>query len=230
MAKRFSNIRLVTFDLFDTLYTPSEPIAITYARPLWNQGIEIQSDKIGSSFSKAIKQTRAEYPNYGYRKGLTSQQWWRLVIERTWSDSGIKDIANQYPRLLNERDLLIERFNTDQGYTMYPEVPKVLKYLRRKEIKLGVISNMDEAADNILKCLGIRDSFDFVLKSITVGIEKPDPRIFQKALSAVNIPAYDALHIGDNERLDYLAAKSVGIEALVVDRSGEKAKLSGNSD
>ncbi|KAJ1908993.1 Haloacid dehalogenase-like hydrolase domain-containing protein 3, partial [Coemansia sp. S17] len=102
---------------------------------------------------------------------------------------------------------------------MFADVPRVLSYLQRKEIKLGVISNMDETAESILRSLGIRRYFDFVLTSINVGIEKPDPRIFEMALGAVNVRPYDALHVGDSERLDYLPARSVGMEARLVDRS-----------
>ncbi|KAJ1902173.1 Haloacid dehalogenase-like hydrolase domain-containing protein 3 [Coemansia sp. RSA 376] len=102
---------------------------------------------------------------------------------------------------------------------MFADVPRVLSYLQRKEIKLGVISNMDETAESILRSLGIRRYFDFVLTSINVGIEKPDPKIFELALSAVNVRPYDALHVGDSERLDYLPARSVGMEARLVDRS-----------
>ncbi|KAJ2442970.1 Haloacid dehalogenase-like hydrolase domain-containing protein 3, partial [Coemansia sp. RSA 2424] len=89
----------------------------------------------------------------------------------------------------------------------------------RKGIKLGVISNMDESAESVLRSLGIRRYFDFVLKSINVGVEKPDPKIFDMALAAVNVRPYDALHVGDSERLDYLPARSVGMEARLIDRS-----------
>ncbi|KAJ2785588.1 Haloacid dehalogenase-like hydrolase domain-containing protein 3 [Coemansia interrupta] len=76
---------------------------------------------------------------------------------------------------------------------------------------MGVISNMDESGETVLKHLGIREYFDFVMKSVTTGIEKPDVRAFEMALAAVNVPAYDALHIGDSERCDYLPAKMAGV-------------------
>ncbi|KAI8319555.1 HAD-superfamily hydrolase [Martensiomyces pterosporus] len=218
-ARRLPNIRLVTFDLFDTLYTPAEPIGRTYARPLWRHGIDVQEEAVGTAFSRAFKQIHGEYPNYGHSSGMASKQWWAMVIEKTWSYAGIN--IKDHRDLPRERDAMIERFNTAEGYRMFPEVLKVLKYLRRKGIKLGVVSNMDEGGENVLKDMGIREYFDFVLKSITVGVEKPDPRIFRCALDAVGIPAYDTLHVGDNVRLDYEAAKRVGMEALVVDRSGQ---------
>lgn len=52
-----------------------------------------------------------------------------------------------------------------------------------------------------------------------VGIEKPDPRIFEMALQkAGGIAPEQALHIGDNLRKDYLPARSIGMHALLLDR------------
>ncbi|ORX66163.1 HAD-superfamily hydrolase [Linderina pennispora] len=226
-VKRLRNIRLVTFDLFDTLYTPAESISTTYMRPLLKHGIKVDELLVNSSFRAAFKQVHSSYPNYGYHQGITSKQWWTMVIESTWTLSGV-DLAN-YPALAQECDMLIERFNTADGYCMFPEVPKVLKHLKRRGIKLGVISNMDEGGEAVLKALGIREHFDFVLQSIKVGVEKPDERIFTMALKAVNVPAYDALHIGDNEQLDYDAARDAGMEALVVERRNP-SKVAGNPD
>ncbi|KAJ2043778.1 hypothetical protein GGI13_000540 [Coemansia sp. RSA 455] len=217
-AKTLSNLRLVTFDLFDTLYTPCEYIGVTYARPLQRQGFkDIRPEVVGAEFARAFKEIHSKSPCYGRAEGMTSTQWWEQVITLTWSHCKIN--IKEHPNLVAERDQLISRFATSQGYTMFADVPRVLSYLQRKEIKLGVISNMDETAESILRSLGIRRYFDFVLTSINVGIEKPDPKIFELALSAVNVRPYDALHVGDSERLDYLPARSVGMEARLVDRS-----------
>ncbi|KAJ2830037.1 hypothetical protein FBU31_002572 [Coemansia sp. 'formosensis'] len=218
-AKTLSNIRLVTFDLFDTLYTPAESIGVTYARPLQRQGFKnIRPEVVGDGFARAFKEIHDKYPCYGRAQGMTSTQWWEQVIALTWSYACKIDIK-EHPNLLAEREALIARFATSEGYTMFDDVPRVLQYLQRKEIKLGVISNMDEYAESVLQSLGIRQYFDFVLKSISVGVEKPDTKMFEMALGAVNVRPYDALHVGDSERLDYLPARSVGMEARLVDRT-----------
>lgn len=61
--------------------------------------------------------------------------------------------------------------------------------------------------------------WDFGVFSGVVGIEKPDPRIYQLALEkAGNIAPEQALHIGDSMRKDYLPARSIGMQALLLDR------------
>ncbi|KAJ2746699.1 hypothetical protein GGI20_001120 [Coemansia sp. BCRC 34301] len=229
-AKPLSNIRLVTFDLFDTLYTPAEPVSVTYARPLHQHGFgNIQPAAVGAGFARAFKETHAKHPCYGYGQGMTSKQWWEQVIARTWLHSANIDIA-EHPKLLAEREALITRFASSEGYRMFDDVPRILPYLQRKGIKLGVISNMDENAEGVLRSFEIRRYFDFVLTSINVGVEKPDPKMFDLALAAVNVRPYDSLHIGDSEKLDYLPAKAAGMEALLVDRSRQALGKTGISE
>lgn len=51
------------------------------------------------------------------------------------------------------------------------------------------------------------------------GVEKPNPKIYEIALQkAGNFAPEEALHIGDSMRKDYLPAKSVGMQALLLDR------------
>ncbi|KAJ2371109.1 Haloacid dehalogenase-like hydrolase domain-containing protein 3 [Coemansia sp. RSA 2607] len=226
--KRFGNIRLITFDIFDTLYRPAIPVSRVYAEPLWNQGIKVDEQSVARAFVQAFKQTHTEYPNYGREFNLTSSDWWTLVINRTWTNAGVD--LSIYPDLHLAIAPLIEYFGSGRGYALFPEVPKVLKHIRRKGIKMGVITNMDESGETVLRHLGIREYFDFVMKSVTTGIEKPDVRAFEMALAAVSVPAYDALHIGDSERCDYLPAKKVGMEALLVCRDKIPDSMAGSEN
>ena len=50
------------------------------------------------------------------------------------------------------------------------------------------------------------------------GVEKPNPRIYEIALERANVAPEEALHIGDSMRKDYLPAKSIGMQALLLDR------------
>ncbi|KAJ2763277.1 Haloacid dehalogenase-like hydrolase domain-containing protein 3 [Coemansia nantahalensis] len=224
MARRLSNIRLVTFDLYDTLYTPRDPIGVVYTEPLRRLGIDVSEATMRRGFAEAHKHMRAHYPNYGFGL-MSSHEWWQQVVARAWRNAGVSAAQLASSPLVAAREGLIRRFATDEGYRMYDDVPGLLRYVRRRGIKTGVISNMDEAAESVLDGLGIRSYFDFVLKSVTAGIEKPNPRIFEMALDAVSIPPYDALHVGDSEALDYAPARGVGMEARIVCRGPDAARL-----
>lgn len=64
--------------------------------------------------------------------------------------------------------------------------------------------------------------WDFGVFSGLEGVEKPDPRIYKIALERAGkiapIAPEVTLHIGDSMRKDYLPAKSVGMQALLLDR------------
>jgi FMN phosphatase YigB (HAD superfamily) len=54
-----------------------------------------------------------------------------------------------------------------------------------------------------------------------VGVEKPDPRIYEVALRQAaggGVAPGEALHIGDSLRKDYAPARSLGMHALLLDR------------
>lgn len=61
--------------------------------------------------------------------------------------------------------------------------------------------------------------WDFGVFSGIVGVEKPDPKIYQIALEkAGNVAPEEVLHIGDSMRKDYIPARSVGMHAVLLDR------------
>jgi phosphoglycolate phosphatase-like HAD superfamily hydrolase len=96
---------------------------------------------------------------------------------------------------------------------LFPGVPEVLRDLRGRGLRLGVLSS--NAKPNILACLdanGVADVFEFV-----VGY----PRLFGKAkalrrlLKTTAVPRDRALYVGDEAR-DVAAAREVGVDIAAV--------------
>ena len=61
---------------------------------------------------------------------------------------------------------------------------------------------------------------DFILASALAGVEKPDRRIFEMALSRAGVSPERAIHVGDDYEADIMGARSTGIEAVLIDRDG----------
>jgi putative hydrolase of the HAD superfamily len=53
-----------------------------------------------------------------------------------------------------------------------------------------------------------------------VGAAKPDPAIFEYALSLAGVGPGDAVHVGDSLDNDVAGARAVGIRPLLVARDG----------
>lgn len=115
---------------------------------------------------------------------------------------------------------LFHRFGRAESWEVYPEVPRVLDELRGLGRRLAVISNWDHRLPGLLDELGLAPSFEAVVYSSAVGVEKPDRRIFGRALELLRLPAAAVLHVGDGRLEDFEGAAAAGFAALLLDRSG----------
>jgi putative hydrolase of the HAD superfamily len=95
-----------------------------------------------------------------------------------------------------------------------------LDRLRSARVKVAVVSNSEGMLDALFRDLGILGSFDLVVDSGLLGIEKPDPRIFQFALERSGVPASRAMHLGDNYATDVVGARAAGVRVALVDPYG----------
>jgi putative hydrolase of the HAD superfamily len=90
-----------------------------------------------------------------------------------------------------------------------------------------VVSNWDSRLEGLLEDLGLAPHFDAVVVSHHVGIEKPNPGIFRRALELLEADASSTLHVGDVPELDLAGAESAGIDAVLVDRHDRHAAFPG---
>lgn len=106
------------------------------------------------------------------------------------------------------------------AWRAYPEVPRVLERLRDAGYHLGVISNADHALPSMLSESGLADFFETVTYSFDAGAEKPDPRIFRRAIATAGAAPERAVHVGDSFDQDYVGARAVGLHAVLLVREG----------
>ena len=89
----------------------------------------------------------------------------------------------------------------------------VVKKLSRK-FKVGVVSNgLPDVQYRKLETLGLYDLFSCIVLSEVIGIRKPDPAIFQKAASLIQMKPAECLYVGDSYTHDIIGAKNAGMQA-----------------
>ncbi len=103
---------------------------------------------------------------------------------------------------------------------MLPSTRQVLAELRRRGVVLGVVSNADGRIAAILQQCGAGGFFDVIVDSHRVGVEKPDPRIFQLALAQAGACPEQAVFVGDIYSIDVVGAERAGIRPLLLDTLG----------
>jgi putative hydrolase of the HAD superfamily len=101
-----------------------------------------------------------------------------------------------------------------------PQAAAALALARREGVVAAVISNSNGTVAAILDALGLGRHLDFVIDSSEVGIEKPDPRIFQIALERARLAPEQAAYIGDLYSIDVLGARAAGLRAVLMDPGG----------
>jgi len=101
-----------------------------------------------------------------------------------------------------------------------PQAHAVLETLHGHGLTLGMISNSNGWVEQLVMESGLRPYFHFVLDSRLVGVEKPDPRIFQIALDQVGISPAEALYIGDLYSIDVVGSRAAGMHAILLDPAG----------
>jgi len=69
----------------------------------------------------------------------------------------------------------------------------------------------------------VRAGLEFVVDSQLVGVEKPDPRIFQIALDKLGLPARRTVYVGDIRSVDEAGARAAGMQFVLVDPFGDYA-------
>jgi HAD superfamily hydrolase (TIGR01549 family) len=98
-----------------------------------------------------------------------------------------------------------------------PEAAAALALVRERGKIAGVISNSNGTIRRILGGLGLLPYLDFVLDSQEEGLEKPDPRLFQRALDRAGVSADEAAYIGDLYSVDVVGARRAGLRAVLMD-------------
>ena len=91
---------------------------------------------------------------------------------------------------------------------------EILKYLQKK-YKLHIITNgFEEIQTKKMEKSGIYKFFNEVITSESVGVKKPNPKVFEYALEKANTNASSSIMIGDNIEADIQGAINCGIRAI----------------
>jgi putative hydrolase of the HAD superfamily len=115
-------------------------------------------------------------------------------------------------------DALFAAFSDPAGYALFDDVRPALEELAGRGIALGVVSNFEPWLEDVLALQGVDHLFATVAVSGKLGVAKPDPEIFEAALTEAGAAAEQTVHAGDQPVNDVAAARAVGITPVLVDR------------
>ena len=209
-------IKAVFLDWFNTLARFDPPRAEIHNRALSEFNVETSLDDV--------------------KRGL-------LMADRYWFDENIKSkVSERSPEEQAELGLKYEEILlTGAGvdftqelllkmakrvrelyksvtFVLFDDVLSTLKELKRQKYILGLLTNLNEDMNTICRRLGLEPYLDFVVTSEEAGSDKPEPPIFLEALRRAGVDASEAIHVGDQYKIDVAGARGVGISPIFIDR------------
>jgi len=95
-----------------------------------------------------------------------------------------------------------------------PDMVALARELAGAGVRVVVLSNSEGRLAALLEEIGIADAFVAIIDSGRVGLEKPDPRIFDHALEVAGGTREHAVHIGDSWSTDVAGALAAGWRAI----------------
>lgn len=207
-------IKAVFFDAGHTLLYAHPDLGSIYTEVSRPFGVEIASEQFAEILIPVFKEASRDYAATSTASDEQDIAMWRAITRRVY------ERMPALGRIGFESwfEALYSRFGNHNSWRFYDDVAPVLTTLRKKGLKVGVVSNWDTRLRRISEGVGLTALVDFLVISAEAGIRKPHPGIFQLALEKAGVRPEEALHVGDNPEEDGEGARRAGVKALIIDR------------
>jgi putative hydrolase of the HAD superfamily len=198
-------LKAIVFDLFRTLVDPESVHPLAYKR----------TDRMAKVLGI---------------DPLKLHQWWvnpQVRKERNlYRVPTLKDRLLEYcertlnqpkePTLVDRALYEADRYHDEAILHPHPEVLERLNSLRKKKIKIGVLSNCDEHEVQYWSRSPIAQLVDAAYFSIDNGCMKPDPALYLSILEKLGTPSpSESIFVGDGESEELRGSKSLGFGLVV---------------
>jgi putative hydrolase of the HAD superfamily len=192
-------IRIISLDMDGTL------MKSRFVDKVWMEGVPaLYAERTGLDFPAAKEHVIGEYA----RVGSDRMEWYDLLywIEKFCLKTGKDELLQKY----------------EDEIEAYPEVPEVLELLSDK-YDLVVTSNAAREFIDI-ELEGLTEYFREIFSATSDFREvKKSPLVYGAICAQMDARPFEVLHIGDHYHYDYESPLQAGLDALFLDRKGERS-------
>lgn len=207
--------KAIFLDAAGTLIYLPRPVGAHYAKVAARFGIMLDADALDRAFREAWKAAPAR-PAQDTPRADDDKGWWHTLV-----DDVLARVLTTEQAAAFDGDGFFEaayaHFAEPGVWQAYPDVHMTLERLRSQGYRLAVISNFDRRLYAVLDELGLLPFFEAVIISSEVGADKPDPRIFERALRTLGVAPAEAWHVGDDPKRDW-GADAIGLRVFRLER------------
>lgn len=150
-----------------------------------------------------------------YHTGKISKQALRETrFKKTFLDLGLSP------------DVIPDQFEDDYvaicptKTNLFEGAHETLQYLHGKYTMHLITNGFKESQDLKIRGAGLGKYFDQIIVSEDVGVNKPDPAIFQHALNVAGADKETSIMIGDSLEADVMGALNFGMDAIYFNPAG----------
>jgi len=216
-------IKAIFFDWFNTLahyYPPREELE---SQALKELGFAVSPKELSYGLylgDKMMYEENARIPiRLRSREDQTQlyMKFHRIILKEVNITASDDTVLKLFKRML--------QLNDSMKFVLFNDVKDTLKTLKARNLKLGLLTNLQTEVGSMCRELGIAEYLDFTVTSAEAGADKPQPPICLKALELAQVTAAEAVHVGDQYQNDVLGARGVGIAPILLDRADYYAEI-----
>ena len=209
-----TEIRAVFFDLYGTLAGFDPPREEIQARAATKFGFKVTKQGIDAGYHMADEFLTGQNATRPVRTLNANEQWAffsrfeQLILRGAGHDVELATAAQVWSEVQKQ----------EYRFALFPDVIGGLDQIRSRGLSVGAISNINQSAEKLCDEMKLTGHVDFAVTSGETGFEKPDPRIFEAALSKARVTADEALFVGDQLESDIYGAENAGLRPILMDR------------
>ncbi len=200
-----NNIKHVFFDLDHTLWDFDKNSGLSFQQIFEEQNIKLALDSfldayvpINFSYWKLYREEKISKADLRFKRLKDTFD----VLEYEISKDVIHQISEDYINYLPNYNHLIDG------------AIEILDYLKSK-YELHIITNGFKEVQNLkLEKSKIKKYFNIIVSSESVGVKKPNPRVFDFAIKEAKATIENSIMIGDSYEADVLGAKAIGMQSI----------------
>lgn len=201
-------VRAVFFDAVGTIIHPEPPAADVYLAIGRRHGTGHSLEEIRTRFQQALQiQDNADRERAWRTSEDRERLRWRDVVAFVLDDVG--DMETCFAELY-------AHFGRPEVWRLDNSVAPLLQLLLGRCV-VGLASNYDRRLHSVLAGFAALRPMDHVVISSEVGYRKPSKVFFRHLVQTTELPASEVLYLGDDQVNDVNAARSAGLQAMLVE-------------
>jgi putative hydrolase of the HAD superfamily len=209
-------IKAVFFDWFNTLARYEPPRYKLHSQACRELGVEVSPEAIMRGVLTA--------DGYFFEENIKSPVEKRNPEEKTNVYIRYQEMLLTEAGAKVDREVLLKimarvhQLFKGASWALFDDVISTLETLKKRKLVLGLLTNASRDMVSVHRQMGLEPYLDFVVTSEEAGGDKPQPPIFLMALERSGASASEAIHVGDQYKIDIVGAKGVGIKPVLLDR------------